>query len=93
MITSDASEMFLRVRLNPKDQPYHRFVFDSNCYIWNLILFGKVASPNESQKVLSAIFLEKTIPKLKRLFDTRSTWTTLQAVHLWKSGLSQQPSS
>ena len=54
-ITSDVSEMFLRVRLDPKDRPYHRFVFDGNDYIWNSILFGNVSSPNGSQKVLSSV--------------------------------------
>ena len=54
-ITSDVSEMFLRVRLDPKDRPYHRFVFDGDDYIWNSILFGNVASPNGSQKVLSSV--------------------------------------
>jgi hypothetical protein len=54
-ITSDVSEMFLRVRLDPKDRPYHRFVFDGDDYIWNSILFGNVSSPNGSQKVLSSV--------------------------------------
>ena len=52
-ITSDVSEMFLRVRLDPKDRPYHRFVFDGSDFIWNSILFGNVASPNGSQKVIA----------------------------------------
>jgi hypothetical protein len=52
-ITSDVSEMFLRIRLDPKDRPYHRFVFDGADYIWNSILFGNVASPNGSQKAIA----------------------------------------
>ena len=52
-ITSDVSEMFLRVLLDPKDRPWHRFIFDGSDYVWNSILFGNVASPNGSQKVIA----------------------------------------
>ena len=54
-ITSDVSEMFLRVRLDPKDRRYHRFIYDRQDYEWNSILFGNVASPNGSQKVLATV--------------------------------------
>ena len=52
-ITSDVSEMFLRILLDPKDRPYHRFVFSGDDYVWNSILFGNVASPNGSQKAIA----------------------------------------
>jgi hypothetical protein len=52
-ITSDVSEMFLRILLDPKDRRWHRFVYNGDDYIWNSILFGNVASPNGSQKVIA----------------------------------------
>ena len=44
--------MFLRIRLDPKDRPYHRFWFNGKLYQWCVILFGNTSSPNISQKVL-----------------------------------------
>jgi len=52
-VTSDVSEMFLKILMDPKDRRFHRFVFDGNDFEWNVILFGNVSSPNGSQKVLS----------------------------------------
>ena len=52
-VTSDVSEMFLKILMDPKDRRYHRFVFEGNDYEWNVILFGNVSSPNGSQKVLA----------------------------------------
>ena len=52
-LTSDVSEMFLRVKLRDQDRRYHRFHLDGSDYEWNSMLFGNVASPNGSQKVLA----------------------------------------
>jgi hypothetical protein len=52
-LTSDVSEMFLRIRLAEKDRRYHRLHLDGTDYEWNSILFGNVASPNGSQKVIA----------------------------------------
>ena len=54
-LTGDISEMFLRVRLAPEDQKYHRFYFDGKVYQWTRILFGNTSSPNISQKVIRAV--------------------------------------
>lgn len=55
VVTSDISEMFLKVRMDPKDRRFHRFVFDGNDYEWEVILFGNQSSPNGSQKVIQTI--------------------------------------
>ena len=52
-VTSDVSEMFLKILMDPKDRRFHRFVFDGKDFEWNVILFGNVSSPNGSQKVLA----------------------------------------
>ena len=54
-LTSDVSEMFLRIKLAEKDRRYHRFHLDGVDYEWTSILFGNVASPNGSQKVMAAV--------------------------------------
>ena len=54
-ITGDISEMFLRIRMNPNDHQYHRFVHRDKHYQWTRILFGNKSSPNASQKVLSTL--------------------------------------
>ena len=54
-LTGDISEMFLRVRLSPEDQKYHRFYFNGKVYQWTRILFGNTSSPNISQKVIRAV--------------------------------------
>jgi len=51
-VSADISEMFLRVKLNPRDRHYHRFWFNGKLYQWCVILFGNTSSPNISQKVL-----------------------------------------
>ena len=52
VVTSDISEMFLKVRLDPKDRRYHRFFFNGEYYEWNVMLFGNRSSPDGSQKVI-----------------------------------------
>ena len=52
-VTSDVSEMFLKIIMDPNDRRYHRFVFEGNDYEWNVVLFGNISSPNGSQKVLA----------------------------------------
>lgn len=52
-VTSDVSEMFLKIRMEPKDRKYHRFIFNGEDYEWQSILFGNISSPNASQKVLT----------------------------------------
>ena len=49
VVMSDISEMFLKVKLAPKDRRYHRFVFDGQDYEWTSILFGNRSSPDGSQ--------------------------------------------
>ena len=53
VVTSDISEMFLKCILDPEDRPYHRFTFNGEDYEWQVTLFGNIASPNGSQKVLA----------------------------------------
>jgi hypothetical protein len=52
-LASDVSEMFLRILMASKDRRYHRLHLDGTDYEWNSILFGNVASPNGSQKVIA----------------------------------------
>jgi hypothetical protein len=52
VVLSDISEMFLKIVLDPADQRYHRFHFNGEEYEWLVILFGNLASPNGSQKVI-----------------------------------------
>jgi predicted nuclease with RNAse H fold len=52
VVLSDISEMFLKVILDPEDRRYHRFHFNGEEYEWLVILFGNLASPNGSQKVI-----------------------------------------
>ena len=52
-VTSDVSEMFLKIQMDPKDQQYHCFVLDGEDNEWCVVLFGNIASPNGSQKVLT----------------------------------------
>ena len=52
VVMSDISEMFLKVRLDPKDRRYHRFTFDGEDYEWLVILFGNQSSPDGSQMVI-----------------------------------------
>ena len=40
VVMSDISEMFLKVRLDPKDRKFHRFVFKDKDYEWLVMLFG-----------------------------------------------------
>jgi len=54
-LTADVSEMFLRVRLDPRDRRYHRFIHETQDYEWNSMLFGNAASPNASQKVFATL--------------------------------------
>ena len=59
-IVSDIGEMFLQVRLDVRDQPYHRFIFqDENQemkdYQWLRTVFGGNSIPNISQKVLHVL--------------------------------------
>ena len=49
---SDISEMFLKVRLDPKDRRYHRFTFNGDDYEWLVMLFGNRSSPDGSQMVI-----------------------------------------
>ena len=51
---SDISEMFLKVRLDPKDRRYHRFVFNGEDYEWQVMLFGNRSSPDGSQLAIRA---------------------------------------
>jgi hypothetical protein len=44
--------MFLKILLDPADRRYHRFHFNKEEYEWLVILFGNLASPNGSQKVI-----------------------------------------
>ena len=76
-LTSDVSEMFLRIRLAEKDRRYHRLHLDGVDYEWNSILFGNVASPNGSQKViaLACEMFGKDYRRLLSLSPTRCTWT------------------
>jgi hypothetical protein len=52
VVLSDISEMFLKVILDPEDRRYHRFHFNGEEYERLVILFGNLASPNGSQKVI-----------------------------------------
>lgn len=54
-LAGDITEMFLQIRLNPEDKPFHRFVHGNNHYQWTRVLFGNKASPNMSQKVLDVL--------------------------------------
>ena len=54
VVMSDISEMFLKVRLDPKDRRYHRFVFNGKDYEWLVMLFGNRSSPDGSQMVIQA---------------------------------------
>ena len=54
VIMSDISEMFLKVRLDPKDRRYHRFVFNGQDYEWQVMLFGNRSSPDGSQLAIQA---------------------------------------
>ena len=51
-ITADISEMFLQCRLNDEDRRYHRFWWNGKIWQWTRVLFGNLASPDISQKVL-----------------------------------------
>lgn len=55
LLAGDISEMFLQIRLNPDDKPFHRFTHRDQHYQWTRALFGNKASPNLSQKVLQAL--------------------------------------
>jgi hypothetical protein len=44
--------MFLQVRLDINDGRYHRFWWNNEYWQWTRILFGNLASPDISQKVL-----------------------------------------
>ncbi len=55
VLAGDISEMFLQIRLNPDDKPFHRFIHKGKHYQWTRTLFGNKASPNLSQKVLSTL--------------------------------------
>ena len=65
VVTSDVSEMFLRIRLDPSDTKYHRFVLDDEIWEWLVTLFGNLSSPNASQKVLElcCILFGKDFPE------------------------------
>ena len=52
VVMSDISEMFLKVRLDPKDRRYHRFTFNGDDYEWLVMLFGNRSSPDGSQMVI-----------------------------------------
>ena len=52
-LTADISEMFLQCRLAEPDRKYHRFYWNKRFWQWVRILFGNLASPDISQKVLS----------------------------------------
>ena len=52
-ITADISEMFLQCRLNDEDRRYHRFWWNGKIWQWTRVLFGNLASPDISQKVLT----------------------------------------
>ena len=52
VVTSDISEMFLKILLDPEHRKFHRFVFQDEVWEWLVILFGNLSSPNASQKVL-----------------------------------------
>ena len=52
VVMSDISEMFLKVRLDPKDRRYHRFTFNGEDYEWLVMLFGNRSSPDGSQMVI-----------------------------------------
>jgi hypothetical protein len=54
VVMFDISEMFLKVRLDPKDRRYHRFVFNEDDYEWLVMLFGNRSSPDGSQMVIQA---------------------------------------
>lgn len=51
-ITADISEMFLQCRLSDEDKRYHRFWWDGRYWQWTRVLFGNLASPDISQKIL-----------------------------------------
>ena len=51
-ITADISEMFLQCRLSEEDKRYHRFWWDGRYWQWTRVLFGNLASPDISQKIL-----------------------------------------
>ena len=53
--TGDISEMFLRVRLAPKDRKYFRFMIGDRHVQWTRVPFGGNACPNISQKVLEQL--------------------------------------
>ena len=50
--SADVSEMFLRIKLHEKDQPYHRFYWNEAVWQFSSIIFGECSSPDASQKVL-----------------------------------------
>ena len=52
-LTADISEMFLQCRLDEKDRRYHRFWWNDKAWQWTRVLFGNLASPDISQKVLT----------------------------------------
>jgi hypothetical protein len=52
VVTSDVSEVFLKIRLDPNDSKYHRFVFKEEDYEWCVIFFGNLSSPKASQKLM-----------------------------------------
>jgi hypothetical protein len=52
VVTSDVYDMFLKIRLDPNDSKYHRFVFNKEDYEQCVIFFGNLSSPNASQKVM-----------------------------------------
>ena len=51
-LTADISEMFLQCRLNDEDRRYHRFWWNGKIWQWTRVMFGDLASPDISQKVL-----------------------------------------
>jgi len=64
-LTADISEMFLQCRLDEKDRRYHRFWWDGKIWQWTRVLFGNLASPDISQKVLclNAELFREEFPK------------------------------
>jgi hypothetical protein len=64
-LTADISEMFLQCRLDEKDRRYHRFWWNGKIWQWTRVLFGNLASPDISQKVLclNAELFREEFPK------------------------------
>ena len=52
----NVSEMFLRVKLHKKDQPYHRFYWNKAIWQFTSTIFGECLNPDASQKVLDVHF-------------------------------------